>query len=166
MNINGLLHIVPSPLRMLTKRISCFTLGMVLTVFYAQLAYAQSNARAPVIQNPYSFETVIAAALSAVITILFFRGMYLVLTYASETYELEENNEDNDTSKENNALLFGAASWIVGSAIAIASYGFDWRFLYIGPLICLLGPVVPIVAMEMDIKKYKQLVARGKNIGK
>jgi hypothetical protein len=56
-------------------------------------------------------------------------------------------------------LLYGAFGWILGSALIIASYGWGWRFLYIGPIICLLGPLVPILAMYGDLKKYRQILA-------
>ncbi len=85
--------------------------------------------------------------------------MYLVLTYASETYGFEDDEEGLDTSEENNALLYGAFGWVIGSALIIASYGWGWGFLYIGPIICLLGPVVPIVAMNLDLKRYRQALA-------
>lgn len=149
--------------RTLAKRLSYFILGTVLTVSYAQLVHAQSPSSRPIIQNPYSLETIIAAAIGAVITIFFLRGMYLVLTYASETYELADDgddlNDDLDQSEENNGLLYGALAWIVGSALVIASYGWGWGFLYIGPIVCLLGPLVPIIAMNLDINKYKQILA-------
>jgi len=88
--------------------------------------------------------------------------MYLVLTYASATYGLEEEEEEGNLegSQENHALLYGAFGWIIGSALIITSYGFGWRFLYIGPIVCLLGPLVPIFAMNRDIQKYRQVLAR------
>ena len=149
--------------RTLAKRLSYFILGTVLTVFYAQLVHPQSPSNRPIIQNPYSLETIIAAVVGAVITIFFLRGMYLVLTYASETYGLEDDgndlNDDLNESQENNGLLYGAFAWVVGSALVIASCGWGWGFLYIGPIVCLLGPLVPIIAMNLDINKDKQLLA-------
>lgn len=148
-----------SPHRSLLRRSTYTILGTVFTIFYAQLVRAQTatTSRA-IVQNPYSLATILAAIAGAVITIFFLRGMYLVLTYASETYGLDD--DDATDSEENNALLYGAFAWIVGSAIAIASYGWGWQFLYIGPLVCLLGPLVPIVAMTRDIKKYRQALSR------
>lgn len=158
--MNRLLQTMSLQSRM-SKRIRYFILGTVLTVFYTQLVHAQSPGSPTIIQNPYSVETIIAAAIGAVITILFLRGMYLVLTYAAETYGLEDddNLDDLNGSKENNALLYGAFGWIIGSALVIASYGLGWGFLYIGPIACLLGPVIPIVAMNLDIKKYREILA-------
>lgn len=150
-----------SPYRSLIRQSSYAILGTVLTVFYAQLVHAQTPASGAIVQNPYSLETIVAALIGAVITVFFLRGMYLVLTYASETYELEDH--DSTDPEENSALIYGAFAWIVGSAIIIASYGWGWQFLYIGPLICLLGPIVPIIAMSGDIKKYRQALAKKKN---
>lgn len=149
---------IPSQFRPLVKRVSYFILGTGLTVFYAQLAHAQSAGDRPVVQNPYSPETIIAAVIGAIITVFFLRGMYLVLTYASETYGLDDD-DDHVNDAENNRLLLGAAVWVVGSALIIASYGLGWGFLYIGPIICLLGPIVPILAMKLDLQKYREILA-------
>lgn len=157
--INSLFQPIPARFRTLAKRLSYFSFGSILTVFYAQLGHAQSTGSQPITQNPYSFETIVAAAIGAVITIFFLKGMYLVLTYASETYGLEDDDSDFDEEKENNALLWGAIAWVVGSAAVIASYGLGWGFLYIGPILCLLGPVVPIFAMNGDLKKYRKVLA-------
>jgi hypothetical protein len=159
-------QIISPQLRTLMKRISYFILGTILTVFYAQLVHAQSPGSSAITQNPYSVETIVAAIVGAVITIFFLRGMYLVLTYASETYGFEGDDdlEYSSGSKENNALLYGAFGWVIGSALVIASYGLGWGFLYIGPIVCLLGPIVPIIAMERDIKRYREtLAARAAN---
>lgn len=150
------------PYRSLIRRSSYAVLGTVLTVFYAQLVHAQTAVSPAIVQNPYSLETILAAIIGAAIAVFFLRGMYLVLTYASETYELEDDDDSLD-SEENNALLYGAFAWIVGSAIVIASYGWGWQFLYIGPIVCLLGPLVPIFAMTGDIKKYRQALTRRRN---
>jgi len=159
--MKSLTQIIPPHLRTLLKRISYFILGTVITVFYAQLVHAQSPSRSAVVQNPYSIETIVAAIVGAVITVFFLRGMYLVLTYASETYGFEDDDdlENARESRENNALLYGAFGWVIGSALVIASYGLGWGFLYIGPLVCLLGPIVPIIAMGRDIKKYREILA-------
>lgn len=162
--MNSILQIVPPQLRSLAKRIGFFILGTVLTVFYAQLANAQTTASNAPVRTAYSPATLIAAAIGAVITILFFRGMYLVLSYASKTYGLgDEDDGGVDEKAENNTLLFGAIGWVIGSAVVIASYGLGWGFLYIGPIICLLGPIVPIVAMNLDIKKYRRILSERAN---
>ncbi len=157
--MNSLLQTLPPPYRTLVKRLSYFILGTVLTVFYAQLVHAQTSSS--IVQNPYSIETILAAIVGAIITVLFLRGMYLVLTYASETYGLEDDDHLSAAaeSKENNALLYGAFGWVIGSALVIASYGWGWVFLYIGPIVCLLGPIVPIVAMNFDLRKYRKILA-------
>lgn len=156
--VNQLAQAIPSQFRTLAKRFSYFLLGTALTLFYSQIAHAQAAGNTPV-RTPYSATTVTAAIIAAVITVFFLRGMYLVLTYASETYGLEDEDDRVNTEKENNALLFGAASWVFGSAIIIASYGWGWQFLFLGPIICLLGPIVPIIAMNLDIKKYQKILA-------
>jgi hypothetical protein len=156
--MKSILQIVPPRFRTLAKRVGLFALGAVLTVFYAQLAQAQTAASSST-RTVYSPETIIAAIISAVITIFFLRGMYLVLTYASETYGLGDEDDSSNTSDENNVLLYGAFGWVIGSALLIASYGLGWEFLYLGPIICLLGPLVPIVAMQRDLKRYKQVLA-------
>ncbi|MBD2214803.1 hypothetical protein H6G27_33905 [Nostoc linckia FACHB-104] len=148
----------------ITKRIGFFILGTVLTVIYTQLFHPQSSASvgSPATNNPYSLETIITAIISAIITIFYLRAMYLVLTYASKTYGLDDQDLDEDDDNESNAnktLGFGAFFLVVISALIIASYGFGWGFLYLGPIICLLGPIVPIVAMELDIKRYKKILA-------
>jgi hypothetical protein len=154
-------QVIPAPWRGLARRLAYFVAGTLLTFFYAQIGQAQNTANTPIVQNPYSVETILAALIGAVITIFFLRGMYLVLTYASQTYGISDD-QDEDTAeihRENNLLLYGAFGWILGSALVIASYGWGWQFLYIGPILCLLGPLVPILAMYGDIKKYRQILA-------
>ncbi|HEY9664737.1 MAG TPA: hypothetical protein V6C65_40375, partial [Allocoleopsis sp.] len=156
--MNNFLRTIPPQFRTLVKRLSYFFVGTGLTFFYAQLVQAQTASSSAPVRTPYSAATIIAALIAAVITVLFLRGMYLVLTYASETYGFDDDDEHLN-SKENDALLWGAGFWIVGSAILIASYGWGSGFLYLGPIICLLGPIVPIVAMNVDIKKYRKVLA-------
>ena len=156
--INWLLQFIPPQYRTLLRQISYFLLGTTLTVFYAQIVHAQGSGDQPITHTPYTVETILFAIIGAVTTILFLRSMYLVLTYASETYGLEEDHVP-ESDAENKALLFGAFGWIIGSAIIIASYGWSWHFLYIGPILCLLGPYVPIIAMNFDLKKYRQILA-------
>lgn len=155
--INRLLQTIPPQLHR-AKRALYFTFGTALTILYAQIAHAQSSGSSASVRTAYSLPTIIAAIVAAVITVFFLRGMYLVLTYASETYGLEDEDDHISTAKENDALLFGAIFWVVGSAVMIASYGWGWQFLFLGPIICLLGPVVPIVAMNLDIKKYRKVL--------
>ena len=158
MNIlNRLLQTIPPRWRR-AKRTLYFILGTVLTIFYAQIAHAQSSDSSAPVRTAYSLPTIVAAIAAAVITVFFLRGMYLVLTYASETYGLEDEDEHLSTAKENDSLLFGAIFWVIGSAVIIASYGWGWQFLFLGPIICLLGPIVPIVAMNLDIKKYRKVL--------
>lgn len=161
--INRLLQTIPSQFRTLVKRISYFILGTGLTVFYAQIVHAQTASSSTPVRTPYSVATIIAAVIAAVISVFFLKGMYLVLSYASQTYGLEDEADHLDTAKENDSLLFGAVSWVVGSAIIIASYGWGWQFLFLGPILCLLGPLVPIFAMNVDIKNYqKKLMDRAR----
>ncbi|MEH2248956.1 hypothetical protein [Nostoc sp.] len=148
----------------ITKRIGFFILGTVLTVLYAQLCNAQNSASSsnPASNSPYSLETIITAVIGAIITIFYLRAMYLVLTYASKTYGLDDQDLDEDDDQESttdNMLGFGAFLLVVVSGFIIAAYGFGWVFLYLGPIICLLGPIVPIIAMELDIKRYKKILA-------
>jgi|GEM_PF-5979977 len=152
---------IPPSLRTWVKRISYFIVGTVLTVFYADLVHAQGSNHRTITQTPYTWQTILTAIIATVITIFYFRGMYLILTYAAETYNFEDEDDLHrpDTSEENNGLLYGTFGWILGSAIVITSYGWGWRFLYIGPIVCLLGPLVPIIAMQFDIQKYKQILS-------
>jgi hypothetical protein len=159
MTINYLLQTIPPRFRTLVKRVSFFVLGTGLTLFYAQLVHAQGTTGNTPIRSAYSPATIIAALIGATITVFFIQGMYQVLAYASETYGLEDDEADLNRSQEDNTLLWGAASWVVGSALLIASYGWGWGFLYLGPIICLLGPIVPIVAMRSDVKRYRKVLA-------
>ncbi|MBD2435369.1 hypothetical protein [Nostoc sp. FACHB-110] len=146
-----------------TKRLGFFFLGTFFTVVYAQLCHAQNStvSSTATTNSPYSWETIFTAVFGAIITVFYLRGMYLVLTYASKTYGLDDEDidEDDETeSRKNKILAFGAFLLVVISALIIASYGFGWRFLYLGPIICLLGPIVPIVAMEFDLKRYQKVL--------
>jgi cell division protein FtsX len=162
--IKNIWQVLPPQWRIPVQRSAYFLLGSGLTLFYAQLVQAQTNPSSPPVRTAYSLETIVAAIFGAIITVLFLRAMYLVLTYASQTYGLEEE-ENIDTSDENPTLIWGAVGWSVGSALIIASYGWGWGFLYLGPIICLLGPLVPIVAMELDLKNYRAILSdRSRNV--
>ncbi|RCJ31057.1 hypothetical protein A6769_31885 [Nostoc punctiforme NIES-2108] len=157
--MDNVLKIVPFRLNSITKRIGFFILGTLLTVLYAQLCHAQSSANSSSPTNsPYSLETIITAVIGAIITIFYLRAMYFVLTYASKTYGLDDEDDDQESTNDN-LLGLGAFLLVVVSGFIIAAYGFGWGFLYLGPIICLFGPIVPIVAMELDLKRYKKTLA-------
>ncbi|MFM7883161.1 MAG: hypothetical protein ACKO8H_15510, partial [Microcystis panniformis] len=94
--MNSLLQMIPPSLRTWAKRLGYFLGGTMLTVFYAGAVPAQSLPSRPLTQNPYSPTTIIAGVIAAIITIFFLRGMYLVLTYASATYGLEEEEDEGN----------------------------------------------------------------------
>jgi hypothetical protein len=100
-----------------------------------------------------------AVAIGALLTVLYVRGMYLVLHYASATYSISLDRVDDadySSSRERLLLSFGSVVLVVLSALIIASYGFGWQFLYIGPALSLLGPIVIIASMESDLRKYRR----------
>ncbi|MGV2389489.1 MAG UNVERIFIED_CONTAM: hypothetical protein LVR29_18355 [Microcystis novacekii LVE1205-3] len=141
--MNSLLQMIPPSLRTWAKRLGYFLGGTMLAVFYAGAV--------PRPKSPYSFPNSKSLFpdhhyrrcsrryhhdfLSA-------GNAIFVLTYASATYGLEDEEQEGNLegSQENHALLSGAFGWIIGSALIITSYGFGGRFLYIGPLVCLLRP--------------------------
>jgi hypothetical protein len=85
--------------------------------------------------------------------------MYLVLHYASETYDIGfDINTDVPYKREtaSRVLIVGSLLLVVVSALIISAYGWASLLLYIGPVLCLLGPIVVVVSMEIDVRKYKQ----------
>lgn len=143
--------------RRFALRVTSVALGTLLAVLYAQSSWAQNAAEANA-PNVYSTATILTLAATGVITALYLRGMYLVLTYASLTYSYddEDSHYEGNSGQANWWLIGGAASLVVVSALIITSYGWGWVFLYIGPILCLLGPLVVIFAMEADLKRYRK----------
>lgn len=155
-----ILKTVISKFHLFIRRITYFLLGIFLALFLAHPSQASSGVNDA--NNALSTETILALAIGGVISVLYIRGMYLVLSYASKTYDLEEDTNEAEGYKSsfaNKILLFGSFLLVVVSAWIIASYGFNWIFLYIGPILCLLGPLVVIFSMEVDLKKYKKVLA-------
>jgi hypothetical protein len=96
-----------------------------------------------------------------IITVFYIRGMYLVLHYASETYDADfDFAASTGVDRARNGIIVGSLLLVVISALIISSYGWASLFLYLGPILCLLGPIVVIVSMEVDLKKYKQVLRR------
>jgi hypothetical protein len=100
-----------------------------------------------------------AIVLGLILTVLYLRGMYLVLHYASETYSvsLDAVDEAEYSSRGEQRLLYiGSILLVALSALVISSYGFGWFLLYLGPVLSLLGPVVIIVSMAVDVRKCRR----------
>jgi len=138
-----------------TRRFLYSGLIATLSLILAQAARAASgNPRA---SQGVSTATILAVIVGVVISGFYIRSMYLVLHYASETYDVDfESSGASDRSKSNNSLILGSFLLVVLSAFIISSYGLGSLFLYIGPILCLLGPIVVIISMEADLKKYRQ----------
>jgi len=102
-----------------------------------------------------------AILIGFILAVLYFRGMYLVLHYASETYDVSLDAVDDaeySSKGERRLLYIGSIALVVLSGLIISSYGFGWLFLYIGPALTLFGPVVIIISMEVDIRKYRHVL--------
>lgn len=100
-----------------------------------------------------------AIGLGLILSLLYLRGMYLVLHYASETYgvSLDAIDDAEYSSRTERRLLYiGSVLLVVLSALVISSYGFGWFLLYVGPVLSLLGPVVIIVSMAIDVRKCRR----------
>ncbi len=82
------------------------------------------------------YETIVAAVLGAIITIFFLRGMYLVLTFASKTYGLEDKDTNNST--ENSLLFLGLLDGFLVQLLLLLL----WMGMAVSlhwPILCLLG---------------------------
>jgi hypothetical protein len=100
-----------------------------------------------------------AIVLGLILTLLYLRGMYLVLHYASETYGVSLDAVDDaeySSRRERRLLYIGSLLLVVLSALVISAYGFGWFLLYLGPVLSLLGPVVIIVSMAVDVRKCRR----------
>jgi hypothetical protein len=100
-----------------------------------------------------------AIALGLILTVLYLRGMYLVLHYASETYGVSLDAVDDaeySSRSERRLLYIGSVLLVVLSGLIISAYGFGWFLLYVGPALSLLGPLVIIVSMAIDVRKCRR----------
>lgn len=140
-----------------SKWVQRFLYSCLSATFLVTLAPA-SRAASGASQSGVSTATVLSVIVGLIITAFYLRGMYLVLHYASETYDVDFDfvADADSNSKARNILILGSFLLVVISALIISSYGWASLLLYIGPILCLLGPIVVIVSMEIDLKKYKQ----------
>ncbi|MBD2153811.1 hypothetical protein [Leptolyngbya sp. FACHB-16] len=142
------------------KRIFYFGLALLVVLVGASRSPAATSASTASSQS-LSPITLTFIVVGLILAVLYIRGMYLVLSYASKTYGLEDDHSaklDNKTAT--NLLWFGSFLLVVSSAVIIQAYGFAPWFLYIGPTLSLLGPLVIIISMEVDLQRYKrQIVA-------
>jgi hypothetical protein len=109
-----------------------------------------------------------AIVLGLILTILYLRGMYLVLHYASETYNVSLDAVDDaeySSRSERRLLYIGSLLLVVLSALVISSYGFGWFLLYLGPILSLLGPIVIIVSMAIDVRKCRRALGEHRKEG-
>jgi hypothetical protein len=100
-----------------------------------------------------------AITLGLILTVLYLRGMYLVLHYASETYGVSLDAVDDaeySSRSERRLLYIGSVLLVVLSGLIISAYGFGWFLLYVGPVLSLLGPLVIIVSMAIDVHKCRR----------
>ena len=100
-----------------------------------------------------------AITLGLILTVLYLRGMYLVLHYASETYSVSLDAVDDaeySSRSERRLLYIGSVLLVVLSGLIISAYGFGWFLLYVGPVLSLLGPLVIIVSMAIDVRKCRR----------
>lgn len=143
-----------------TKRVGYFSASAGAFILLSQAAQAtSSNPAATAVQKGLSVDTILAILIGVIISIFYIRGMYLVLHYASETYDIGfDINTDVPYKREtaSRILIVGSLLLVVVSALIISAYGWASLLLYIGPVLCLLGPIVVIVSMEIDVHKYKQ----------
>lgn len=159
------LNLISQTVRKYYRRWLAFTLGLVLVGLvsqYSQVGATSATATSSTTNQGISPIVVIFVAIAIIPGVFYIRGMYLVLSYASRTYGLEDDpSSHNESPASTNLLILGSALLVVGSAIIISAYGWASQFLYIGPVLCLLGPLVIIFSMEVDLKRYRQqLVAR------
>jgi hypothetical protein len=104
-----------------------------------------------------------AIVLGLILAVLYLRGMYLVLHYASETYSVSLDAVDDaeySSRSERRLLYIGSVLLVALSALVISSYGFGWFLLYVGPVLSLLGPVVIIVSMAIDVRKCRRALGQ------
>ena len=109
-----------------------------------------------------------AIVLGLILAILYLRGMYLVLHYASETYNVSLDAVDDaeySSRSERRLLYIGSLLLVALSALVISAYGFGWFLLYVGPILSLLGPIVIIVSMAIDVRKCRRALGEHRKEG-
>lgn len=158
-----ILRFKPGKLNETTKLIAYFCLGTITPLILMQITHAAgsntaSNVAAAKGLAPY---VTIALVIGVVFLVLYIRAIYLVLTYAAKTYAIDIDfspPSKYDGAIANRIIAFGSALLVVGSALIISSYGWGPWFLFTGPTICLLCSSVILISMEVDIKKYKEIL--------
>lgn len=145
-----------------TQHIILFGSSLVLPLVLIRVSHAASSGNGSIAASQgLSWPALLSIIIGAILTVFYVRGMYQVLHYASETYSIDFDDPTKiplTNQKASKLLLFGSAMLVVLSALIISSYGWGSAFLYVGPILCLLGPIVVIVSMALDVRKYKQVL--------
>lgn len=143
-----------------------FLLGAVSPIILMRAAQAASSSVDASANRGLAPYAIAAALIGSVFFVLFVRAIYLILTYASKTYEIVDFSPPpkHNAAFANQIIAFGSALLVVGSALVISSYGWASWFLFLGPTICLLCPTIILVSMELDIRKYKEVLAAERRV--
>jgi hypothetical protein len=84
-----------------------------------------------------SSATLVTIVIGAVISLFYLRYMWLVLQRVAVTL----NDPDEGESDRFGHSFLGAVVAVLGSALAISSYGYAPQFLYVGVLLALASPI-------------------------
>lgn len=146
------------------KLIAYFCLGTITPIILMQIAQAagpSTGGNVAAANRGLAPYATIALIIGGVFLVLYIRAIYLVLTYAAKTYAIDIDFSPPPKYNEsiaNRIIAFGSALLVVGSALIISSYGWGPWFLFTGPTICLLCSAVILISMEVDIRKYKEIL--------
>jgi succinate dehydrogenase/fumarate reductase cytochrome b subunit len=157
-----------SKFRSSTGLVTYFLMGAIFPIILIRAAQASSPGVGTSTNQGLAPYAIAAALVGAVFFVLFVRAIYLILTYASKTYEIVDFSPppQHNAAFANQIIAFGSALLVVGSALIISSYGWASWFLFLGPTICLLCPTIILVSMELDIRKYKEVLAAERRVPK
>ena len=94
-----------------------------------------------------SAATAITIIIGAVIAVFYLRNMWLVLQRVAATInDLDEGQSDRFAHS-----FIGAIVAVLGSALAISSYGYGPQFLYVGVLLALASPIAVTYAFYREL---------------
>jgi hypothetical protein len=95
-----------------------------------------------------STATAITIIIGAVIAVFYRRNMWLVLQRVAVTL----NDPDEGQSDRFAHSFIGAIVAVLGSVLAIGSYGYAPQFLYVGVLLALASPIAVTYAFYRELR--------------
>ena len=109
----------------------------------------------------FSFQTGFFLIVGIIISAIYLQKMLSILKNSAATYDLDQQDESKDTFHYS---FLGTIISVTFSALVIWAYGLRAFFLYLGPVLCLLSPLVLIYCMSVELSRFREIMQANKRL--